>query len=55
MTSYFQETSKYLYNGKNLKKTFLYLRCFNVLLHLEYKILLCQPKVEFTQFREEEH
>ena len=47
MTSYFQEKSKYLYNCKNLKKTFLQLRFSNVLLHLEYKLLLCKPKIEF--------
>ena len=38
---------------KILKKIFLQLRCFNVLLHLEYKILLCEPKIEFTKLREE--
>ena len=46
MTSYFQEKSKSLHNGKNLKKNFLQLNCSNVLLHLEYKLLLCEPKIE---------
>ena len=53
MTSYFQEMSKYLYNGKNLKKKFRSLRCSNVLPHLEYKLLLCEPKIEFKKLREE--
>ena len=39
MTSYFQESQKYLLNGKNLKNNFLQLRCSYVLLHLEYKLL----------------
>lgn len=47
MTSYFQEKSIYLYNCKNLKKTFLQLRCSNVLLHLRYKLPLCKPEIEF--------
>ena len=34
-------------------KFFLQLRCFNVLLHLEYKILLCEPKIGFTKLRGE--
>ena len=46
MTSYFQEKSKKPSNGKNLKKHFLQLNCSNVLLHLEYKLLLCEPKNE---------
>ena len=49
----FKKRQKYLYNGKNLTKIFLQLRCFNVLLLLEYKILLCEPKIEFTKLREE--
>ena len=49
----FKKHQKYLYNGKNLKKIFLWLRCFNVLLYLEYKVLLCEPKIEFTKLREE--
>ena len=48
-----KKRQKYLYNSKNLKKIFLLLRCFNVLLHLEYKILLCEPKIELTKLREE--
>ena len=43
----FKKSQKYLYNGKNLKKNFLQLRCSNVLLHLKYKLLLCEPKVKF--------
>ena len=31
---------------KNLKKYVLQLNCSNVLLHLEYKLLLCEPKNE---------
>ena len=42
MTSCFQEK----YNCKNLKKTFLQLKCSKVLLHLEYKLFLCKPKIE---------
>ena len=49
----FKKHQKYLYNGKNWKKIFLQLRCFNVLLHLKYKILLREPKVEFTKLRVE--
>ena len=33
-------------NGKDLKKVFLYLRCSNVSLHLEYKLPLWEPKIE---------
>ena len=52
----FKKRQKYLYNGKNLKKIFLYkLRCFNVLLHLDYKILLCEPKIEFTKSLATDH
>ena len=47
MTLYFQEKSKYLYNCKNLKKTFLQLRCCNVLLHLKCKLPLYKPEIEF--------
>ena len=47
MTSYFQEKPKYLYNCKNLKKTFLQLICSNVFLHLKYKLPLCKPEIEF--------
>ena len=43
----FKKSQKYLYNCKNLKKPFLLLKCFNVLLHLEYTLLLCKPKIEF--------
>ena len=43
----FKKRQKYLYNGKNLKKFFLYLRCSNVLFHLEYKLLLCEQTIEF--------
>ena len=39
-------SQKYLYNCKNLKKTFLQLRCSNVLLHLKYKLPLCKPEIE---------
>ena len=31
-------------------KTLLQLRCFNVLLHLKYKVLLCETKIEFNNF-----
>ena len=47
MTSYFQEKPKYLYNCKNLKKTFLQLICSNVFLHLKYILPLCKPEIEF--------
>ena len=40
---------------KNLKKTFLQLRCSIVLLHLEYKLLLCKPKIKCRTFREQKH
>ena len=43
----FKKSQKYLYNCKNLKKTFLQLRCSNVLLHLKYKLPLCKPEIEF--------
>ena len=48
----FQKCQKYLYNGKNLKKKFRSLRFSNVLLHLEYKLLLCEPKIEFKKLRD---
>ena len=50
----FKKSQKYLYNGKNLKKNFLQLRFSNVLLHLEYKLLLCEPKIEFKKLPGEE-
>ena len=43
----FKKSQKYLYNCKNLWKTFLQLRCSNVLLHLKYKLPLCKPEIEF--------
>ena len=43
----FKKRQKYLYNGKNLTKIFLQLRCSNVLLHLKYKLPLCKPEIEF--------
>ena len=43
----FKKSQKYLYNCKNLKKTFLQLRCSNVLLHLKYKLPLRKPEIEF--------
>ena len=43
----FKKSQKYLYNCKNLKKTFLQLRCSNVLLHLKYKLPFCKPEIEF--------
>ena len=43
----FKKSQKYLYNSKNLKKTFLQLRCSNVLLYLKYKQPLCKPEIEF--------
>ena len=46
----FQKSQKYLYSGKNTKKNLLQLRCSNVLLHLKYKALLCEPKIEFNNF-----
>ena len=46
----FQRSQKYLYSGKNTKKNLLQLRCSNVLLHLKYKIFLCEPKIEFNNF-----
>ena len=45
----FQKTQKYLYNGKNIKKNFLQLRCFNVLFRLKYNALLCEPKFKFNK------
>ena len=30
-----------------MEKNFLQLRCSNALLHLKYKVLLCEPKIEF--------
>ena len=47
--SNFQKSQKYLYSGKNIKKHFLQLRCFDVLLHLKYKVFLCEPKIEFNK------
>ena len=44
-----QKTQKYLYNGKNIKKNFLQLRCSNVLLHLKYKVLSCELKIKFKK------
>ena len=44
----FQESQKYLYSGENVKKNFLQLRCSNVLLHLKYSVLLCEPNIEFN-------
>ena len=49
----FKKSEKYLYNGKNLKKIFFWLRCSNGLLNLEYKLLFCEPKIEFKKLREE--
>ena len=46
----FQKSQKYLHSGKNTKKNLLQLRCSNVLLHLKYKVLLCEPKIEFHNF-----
>ena len=45
----FQKSQKYLYGGKNIEENFIQLRCSNVLLHLKYKIFLCQPKIEFIR------
>ena len=44
-----QKTQKYLYNGKNIKKNFLQLRCSNVVLHLNYKVLSCELKIKFKK------
>ena len=33
---------------KIYKKNFLQLSCSDVLLHLKYKVLLCEPKIEFN-------
>ena len=44
-----QKTQKYLYNGKNIKKNFLQLRCSHYWLHLKYKVLLCEPKIKFKK------
>ena len=44
-----QKTQKYLYNGKNIKKNFLQLRCSNVVLHLKYKVLSCELKIKFKE------
>ena len=44
-----QKTQKYLYNGKNIKKNFLQLRCSNVVLHLKYKVLSCELKIKFKK------
>ena len=43
----FKKSQEYLYNCKKLKKTFLQLRCSNVLLHLKYKLPLCMPEIGF--------
>ena len=32
-----------------MEKNFLQLRCSNALLHLKYKVLLCEPKIEFNK------
>ena len=42
----FQKSQKYLFSGKNIKKI-LQLRFSNVLLYLKYKVLLCDPDIEF--------
>ena len=39
------------YNGKNLKKIFLQLRCFNVLLHMEYKYCSVSQKLNLRSCR----
>ena len=44
-----QKTQKYLYNGKNIKKNLLQLRCSNVVLHLKYKVLSCELKIKFKK------
>ena len=41
-----QKTQKYLYNGKNIKKNFLQLRCTNVIVHLKYKVLFSELKIK---------
>ena len=43
----FQKSQKY--KKKIIKKSFLQLRCSNALLHLKYKVLLCEPKIEFNK------
>jgi len=44
----FKKSKKYRYNGKNVKKKILQLRRSNVILHLKYKFLLCEPKIRFN-------
>ena len=44
-----QKTQKYLYNGTNIKKNFLQLRCSNVLLHLKYKVPFCELNIKFKK------
>ena len=46
----FQKSQKYLFSAKNREKKVLQLRCCNVLLHLKYKVLLCDPNIEFIIF-----
>ena len=41
-----QKTQKYFYNGKNIKKNFLQLRCSDVVLHLKYEVLFCELKIK---------
>ena len=43
-------TEECFYGGKNAKKNLLQLRCCNVLFHLKYKVLLCEPKIELNNF-----
>ena len=45
----FQKSQKYLYRGNNIMKIFLQLSCFDVLLHLKYKVPLCEPEIEFNK------
>ena len=44
-----KKTQKYLYNGTNITKNFLQLRCFNVLLHLKYQVPFCELNIEFKK------
>ena len=39
--------SKIPLQWQKLKKNFLKLRCSNVLLHLKYKVFVCEQKIKF--------
>ena len=45
----FKKIKKYLYSANNIKTNFLQLSCFDVLLHLKYKVSTCEPETEFNK------